>query len=80
MMNERDLEAAVLRALAHAARDVDDSPIEPDEPLAGQFQLDADRFFHALARETGIDIPAEDRPRLATLSGCMEYLAAGLDD
>lgn len=79
-MNERDLEAAVLRALAHAAGGVGDRPIEPDEPLAAQFELDAGRFFHALARETGIDIPAEDWPRLATLSGCMEYLAGGLDD
>lgn len=79
-MNERDLETAVLRALAQATGGVDDRPIEPETPMAEQFELDADRFFYALARETGIDIPAEDRPRLATLSGCMEYLAGGLDD
>jgi len=78
-MNERDLEAAVLRALERATDGVGDKPIEPDEPLAAQFDLDIERFFHALGRETGIDIPAEDRPRLSTLSGCMEYLAGGLD-
>ncbi len=76
-MNERDLEAAVLRALTHAAGDVGDRPIQPEESLASQFDLDAEQFFSALARETGIDIPVEDRRELETLSGCLEYLSAG---
>jgi hypothetical protein len=79
-MNERDLEAAVLRALSHATGGVGDRPIQPDEPLAAQFDLDAERFFSALARETGIDIPAEDRQDLNTLSGCLEYLAGGFSE
>lgn len=79
-MNERDLETAVLRALAQAAGDVGDRPIEPDVPLDEQFELDAERFYRALARETGLDIPAGDRAQLATLSGCLEYLAGGTDD
>lgn len=77
-MNERDLESAVLRALALAAPAVGDRPIDPDLPLAEQFELDEVRFFRALARETGIDIPPEDRGALATLSGCLEYLGGGL--
>jgi acyl carrier protein len=77
-MNERDLEAAVLRALEHAAGGVDDRPIEPDRPLAEQFDLDMERFYAALARGTGIDIPEEDRPRLQTLTGCLEYLSGSL--
>lgn len=79
-MNERDLEAAVLRALAHAAGGVGDRPIQPDEPLGAQFDLDAEQFFQALARETGIDIPPEDRSSLDTLSGCLEYLAGEFSD
>lgn len=79
-MNERDLETAVLRALSHAGGEIADRPIEPDLPLAEQFTFDADRFFHALARETGIDIPAADHSRLATFSGCLDYLCSGLDD
>lgn len=79
-MNERDLEAAVLRALAHATGGVGDRPIEPDKPLAAQFDLDAELFFSALARETGIDFPAEDRQDLQTLSGCLEYLAGEFSD
>lgn len=79
-MNERDLEAAVLRALEHAAGDVGDRPIEPERPLAEQFMLDETRFFQALARETGLDIPPEDRFELRTLSDCMEYLAGGWSD
>jgi hypothetical protein len=77
-MYERDLEAAVLRALAHAAGGVGDRPIEPDRPLAEQFDLDMERFFGALGRETGIDIPAEDRSGLETFSGCLDYLRGGL--
>jgi len=77
-MNERDLETAVLRALEHASGGVGDRPIEPERPLAEQFDLDAEQFFHALARETGIDIPVEDRACLETLSGCLDYLAGGL--
>jgi hypothetical protein len=77
-MNARDLEAAVLRALAHAAGGVGDLPIEPDRPLAEQFEFEEERFFAALARETGIDIPREDRAGLATLDGCLDYLERGL--
>jgi hypothetical protein len=79
-MNERDLETAVLRALSQAAEEMADRPIEPDRPLAEQFDFDPERFFHALSRETGIDIPAADRPRLLTFSGCLDYFANGLDD
>ena len=79
-MNERDLERAVLRALSQVAGGMADRPIEPDRPLAEQFDFDPGRFFHALARETGIDIPAADRPRLTTFSGCMDYLCSGLND
>lgn len=77
-MNARDLETAVLRALEQASPDVGDQPIEPDRPLAEQFELDPERFFNALARETGIDIPVEDRHRLESLSGCLDYLDGGL--
>lgn len=79
-MNERDLETAVLRALAHASGGVGDRPIEPDRPFAEQFDLDGERFFSALARETGMDIPIEDRSHLASLAGCLDYLAGGLSD
>lgn len=79
-MNERELEAAVLRALERAAGEVGDRPIEPERPLAEQFALDEERFVRALARETGLDIPVEDRPALRTLSGCLDYLAGGLSD
>lgn len=79
-MNERDLEAAVLRALEHAAGKVGDRPIEPERPLAEQFALDEERFARALARETGLDIPVEDRNELRTLSGCLQYLASGMSE
>ncbi|MGD9387635.1 MAG: hypothetical protein PVI87_05360 [Gammaproteobacteria bacterium] len=79
-MNERDLETAVLRALSQAATDIVDRPIEPEAPLAEQFDLDEETFHRALARETGIDIPLADRPQLATLASCLDYLVGGPDD
>jgi hypothetical protein len=79
-MNERDLEAAVLRALEHAAGAVGDQPIEPDRPLTEQFAMDPERFFQAITRETGLDIPIEDRFELETFAGCLEYLGAELTD
>lgn len=79
-MNERDLETAVLRALELTSGGVGDRPIDPERPLAEQFDLDTELFIQALARETGIDIPAEEGASLRTLSGCLDYLARGLSD
>ena len=79
-MNERDLETAVLRALAQAAGPIGDRPIEPDRPLAEQFDLDPDRFISALCRETGLDIPDSEGTRLTSFSACMEYLAGGMEE
>ena len=79
-MNMRDLEAAVLRALEQSTGGVGDRPIEPELPLAQQFELDQERFLRALRRETGLDIPSGDRDSLQTLSGCLDYLAGGLSD
>ena len=79
-MNERDLETAVLRALSQAAGPIGDRPIDPERPLAEQFDLDLDRFFTALCRETGLDIPHADQARLTSFSACMEYLAGGMEE
>jgi hypothetical protein len=79
-MNMRDLEAAVLRALEQATGGIGDRPIEPDVPLAEQFDLDPQRFRAALSRETGLDIPAEDDAGLKTLSGCLDFLSGGLSE
>lgn len=76
-MNERDLEAAVLRAL-DAAADLRGRPVEPDRALGEQFAIDEERFFGALARETGMEVPPGHRSRLATLGGCVEYFARRL--
>lgn len=80
MMNERDLETAVLRALSQAAGPIGDRPIDPERPLDEQFELDPERFFQALCRETGIDIPESDRALLSSFSACMDYLAGGMDE
>lgn len=77
-MHERDLEAAVLRALSIATGGVGDRPIDPERPLAEQFTLDEAQFLDALARETGMEVPPGHRPRVATLSGCLAYFGRRL--
>ncbi|MEJ2514048.1 MAG: hypothetical protein P8080_00045 [Gammaproteobacteria bacterium] len=76
-MHERDLEAAVLRAL-DTAGDLGGRPVDPDRPLVDQLELDPDRFAAALARETGVEVPPGHRGRLATLSGCLDYFSRRL--
>ena len=76
-MNERDLETAVLRAL-DAAADLGGRPVDPDRPLAEQVALDEERFFRALARETGMEVPPGHRGRLESLGRCVEYFARRL--
>jgi hypothetical protein len=79
-MNVRDLEAAILRALEQATGGVGDRPIEPERPLAEQFDFDPGHFASALAREIGIDVPVEDRASLATLSACLDYFDGDLPE
>jgi hypothetical protein len=78
-VKQRDLETAVLRALDVAAG-LGGRPVDPDRPLADQFEFDPDRFHVALIRETGIEIPPGHRARLATLGGCLDYLDERLSD
>lgn len=72
-MNERDLETAVLRAL-DAAAELGGRPVDPEKPLVEQFDLDESRFFSALARETGLEVPPGHRARLTSLGGILKYL------
>jgi acyl carrier protein len=74
-----ELRATVLRVLGEIAPEADPASLKP--ALAFREQLDLDsmdvlNFVVALHDALGVDIPEADYPRLATLDGCVAYLAA----
>lgn len=73
------IRAAVLGVLAGIAPEVDGATIARDRPLRDQVDLDSMDFLNfvlGLARTLGVEVPESDYPQLATLDGCVAYLAA----
>jgi acyl carrier protein len=78
-MTETDIRAVVLAALQRIAPEVDPAAIRGGEPLRQQVDLDSMDFLNFLIdlnRELLVEIPEADYPRLTTLDGIVEYLAA----
>jgi acyl carrier protein len=76
-MNE-GLRATVLRVLGEIAPEIDAGAVDPAAPFREQFDLDSMDFLNfvvALAQATGVEIPERDYGRVATLDGCVAYLA-----
>ncbi len=69
----------MLRVLGGIAPEADPASIAPDVPFRDQLDLDSMdllNFVVALHTALGVEIPEADYPKLATLDGCVEYLAA----
>ena len=80
-MTRDELEAKVLGVLAELAPEVDVHALKPDVRLRDQLDLDSMDFLNFLIgidEQTGIDIPEEDYPRLATLNAIYTYLGEKL--
>ena len=78
-MTKDEIRATVLRVLGGIAPEADPSRIRPDTALRGQLDLDSMdvlNFVIALHNALGVEIAETDYPKLATLDGCVEYLAA----
>jgi acyl carrier protein len=72
------LRATVLRVLGEIAPEADLARLRGDVNLRAQLDLDSMdvlNFVVALHEALGVDIPETDYPRLATLDGCLGYLA-----
>jgi acyl carrier protein len=81
-VNENDLRAAVLRALHRVAPEADLSTLNPEADLREELDIDSIgilEFATGIQKETGIEVPERDYPRIVTLSGCVEYLGAAID-
>ena len=78
-MNERELRDVVIRALTEVAPEIDPAGIDPRTDLAEQLDIDSMDFLNVVVfvhRQTGIEIPERDYPKLSTLDDAVAYLAA----
>jgi acyl carrier protein len=78
-MSEHDIRAVVLRVLGTIAPEADLTQLQPDASIRDQLDIDSMDFVNfviALHKELHVDIPEKDYPKVATLRGCVEYLAA----
>jgi len=80
-MSEIEIGKIVQEELNNIAPEVDLTTIDPAADLREAIDIDSMDFLNlvtALHRQTGIEIPEIDYPKLVTLSGIIAYLAAKL--
>ena len=78
-MTSDEIRAAVLEALGGIAPEAEFDHLAPGAELREALDLDSMdflRFVQRLAAATGVDVPESDYEKLATLEGCVSYLAA----
>ena len=78
-MTRDEIEGVVFEALGRVAPEADRSTLRKDVPLRDQIDLDSMdylRFVVALHERVGVDVPEADYPKLASIDGAVEYLAA----
>jgi acyl carrier protein len=80
-MKHDDLRQTVLRVLGEIAPEADLERLQPNVAFRQQLDLDSMDFLNfviALHEATQVEIPERDYSRLASLDGCVEYLAQRL--
>ena len=80
-MNREETTNAVLDIIQTVAPDEDLSNLKPDLKLREQIELDSMDFLDIvmeLRKRYGVQIPEEQYGELATLQGCVDYLAPKL--
>jgi acyl carrier protein len=82
-VKEEELSEVVLSSLSAIAPEVELAEIDPGVDLREQIDIDSMdlmNFMVAIHETTGVDIPEVDYPKLATVDGCVEYLAARIGE
>jgi acyl carrier protein len=77
-VNDKEITEVVRRALSDIAPEADLDRLDPAADLQEAVDLDSMDFLNlvtAVGEATGVDIPERDYPLVATLSGCVAYLA-----
>jgi len=80
-MTEAEVRAAIFRALAGVAPEVEPDTIDPKASLRDQIDIDSMDFLNfviALHEMLRVDIPEVDYPKLASIDRCIAYLSAKL--
>jgi acyl carrier protein len=78
-MTRDEIRTTVLRTLGEIAPEADLSTLEGGVSFRDQLDVDSMdllNFVIALHAMLHVDIPEADYPKLATLDGCVDYLAA----
>ena len=79
--NDDKLRATILDSLLSVAPDVDAATLDARRDFREQFDFDSMDYLNfatALHARLGVDIPEVDYPQLASLDGCVQYVAAAL--
>jgi len=77
-MTSDGIRATLLRLLGEIAPEADPAAIKPGISLRDQLDIDSMDFLNfviAIEQELGVSAPETDYPRLATLDGCVTYVA-----
>ncbi len=78
-MTTTEIRDAIFRALRRIAPEADAATLDGARPIREQVDLDSMDFLNFLVgvhKETGVDVPEEDYPKVATLDGCVAYVEA----
>ena len=81
-MGDHSVKDIILEIIATIAPDADLSNVKSDVRLRDQLDMDSMDFLDIvmeLRKRYKIEVPKEDYPNLATLDGCVSYLAPKFD-
>ncbi len=80
-MGDQRVKQIILEIIATVAPDADLSNVRGELRLRDQLDMDSMDFLDIvmeLRKRYKVEVPKEDYPQLATLNGCVEYLAPKL--
>jgi acyl carrier protein len=76
-----EIRSRVIQCLGDIAPEADLARLRSDTPLRDQLDIDSMDFLNfviGLDRSLGVAVPESEYDRLATLDGCVDYLAEAL--
>jgi len=80
-MTRPELQEAILKILGGIAPEADLTRLKPQVPLRDQLDIDSMdllNFMIEIDRRLHVNVPEIDYPKIATLDGCVDYVAARL--
>jgi acyl carrier protein len=78
-MTKQEIRDTIVSCLCEVAPEIDPATVKDDVSFRDQFDVDSMdllNFVIGVHHAFHVDIPEPDYPKLATLHGCVEYLAA----